>query len=98
MTQMPGQAVRKESFWPTWLGMLINPFYLARKALHREVVGISDQVAGRVLDVGCGQKPYAELFSCEEYVGLELDTPANRKTNPPKPTAKPVTRLKPFLL
>jgi SAM-dependent methyltransferase len=77
---MPGQAVRKEGFRPTWVGMLINPFYLARKALHREVVGISDQVAGRVLDVGCGQKPYAQLFSCEEYVGLELDTPANRKT------------------
>ena len=28
---------------------------------------------GRLLDVGCGSKPYRELFATQVYVGLELD-------------------------
>lgn len=33
---------------------------------------------GRLLDVGCGRKPYRGLFQTNEYVGLEIDTPENR--------------------
>jgi SAM-dependent methyltransferase len=35
-------------------------------------------MAGRMLDVGCGQKPYAHLFRVTEHVGLEIDTPEAR--------------------
>ena len=31
------------------------------------------------MDVGCGKKPYELLFECQEYVGLEIDTPENRE-------------------
>jgi SAM-dependent methyltransferase len=36
-------------------------------------------VYGCVLDVGCGKKPYAHLFDCEKYVGLEIDSSENRR-------------------
>ena len=38
-------------------------------------------VQRRLLDVGCGTKPYQSLFTqVGEYIGLELDTPENRRT------------------
>jgi SAM-dependent methyltransferase len=63
---------------PSALGMLVNPFYFARRALFDEVRAFAGHIRGRVLDVGCGQRPYENLFSADEYVGLELDSPAAR--------------------
>ena len=71
--------VRKEQFYPTWMGMFLNPFYIARRGLFEEIRSLAHLVTGRVLDVGCGQKPYSYLFNCDEYIGLEIDTPENRK-------------------
>ena len=71
--------LRKELFHPTVLSLFVNPFYFARKALWREIRYLSHHVSGRVLDVGCGRKPYEILFNCQEYVGLEIDTPENRE-------------------
>ena len=34
-----------------------------------------------MLDVGCGSRPYENLFRASRYVGLELDTPASRAAN-----------------
>ena len=34
---------------------------------------------GRTLDVGCGSKPYQNLYHSSEYIGLEFDTPENRR-------------------
>lgn len=70
--------VHKEQFYPTWMGMFLNPFYIARRGLFEEIRSLAHLVSGRVLDVGCGQKPYSCLFNCDEYVGLEIDTPENR--------------------
>jgi len=72
-------CLRKELFHPTALSLFVNPFYFARKALCQEIRNLSHHVSGRVLDVGCGRKPYAPLFNCQEYVGLEIDTPENRE-------------------
>ena len=33
---------------------------------------------GKVLDVGCGTKPYESMIPHTEYVGLEFDAPENR--------------------
>jgi SAM-dependent methyltransferase len=57
----------------------LNPFYFARKELRREIGSFAPKMQGRMLDVGCGTKPYRELFSStSDYVGLEIDTPENR--------------------
>lgn len=68
----------KESFRPGLVGLLTNPFYAARKGLYQNISAMAGLVCGRVLDVGCGQKPYEKLFNSSEYIGLELDTPNNR--------------------
>src|SRR5258706_10901579 len=68
-----GQMVRPGAF-----GLLVNPFYFARKGLYEVIRELAGQISGRALDVGCGYKPYEKLFAVTEYVGLELDTPDNR--------------------
>jgi SAM-dependent methyltransferase len=61
--------------------LFINPFYFARQGLFSAVKLLAPEIHGRVLDVGCGTRPYEGLISAREYVGLELDTPENRRTN-----------------
>jgi len=70
---------RKEMFYPSRIGILFNPFYFARKGLVEHLTALAPQVKGKVLDVGCGNKPYMMLYRAQEYVGLELDTPVNRE-------------------
>ena len=65
---------------PGLLGLLVNPFYFARRGLLLAVRDLAPAIHGRVLDVGCGNRPYESLFDSSEYVGLELDTPENRQT------------------
>lgn len=62
-------------------GLLLNPFYFARRGLYQAVRALSGRISGRVLDVGCGTRPYEQLFAATEYVGLELDTPEARARN-----------------
>ncbi len=43
---------------------------------------MAPKMEGHLLDVGCGSKPYRNLFGAEGgYVGLEVDTPESRATN-----------------
>lgn len=66
-------------FNPPWWAVAINPAFLPRRALWSAMVSAAPLASGRLLDIGCGTKPYRSLFAfVSEYVGLELDTPANR--------------------
>jgi SAM-dependent methyltransferase len=65
-------------FKPGLFGMVTNPFYFARTRLLATLDKVAHRAHGRMLDVGCGQKPYAALFRVDEHVGLEIDTPDNR--------------------
>jgi SAM-dependent methyltransferase len=68
----------KQQFFPDTLGLLINPFYFARKGLAKHIKNLAFNIKGKTLDIGCGTKPYAHLYQSTEYVGLEIDTPQNR--------------------
>jgi SAM-dependent methyltransferase len=70
----------KQQYQPDAFGLFVNPFYFARKGLYENISALAGSVTGRILDVGCGQKPYADLFRFSEYIGLELDSPENRRT------------------
>lgn len=72
------QRWRREQFEPTWLGRLVNPFYFARRGLRDGLGEFLPALAGEVLDVGCGRKPYAHLTRATRYVGVDIDTPATR--------------------
>lgn len=73
------RKVKKQAFNPDWLGLFINPFYFARKGLYKNVSELASQIqGGKLLDIGCGTKPYKNLFNVEQYDGLEYDTPEYR--------------------
>ena len=73
------QLFEKEQFYPSLLGLFINPFYFARQGLVENIERFSLFVTGKTLDVGCGSKPYQKLFNVSEYIGLEIDSEHNRK-------------------
>lgn len=72
-----GFAARQ--FNPGFWGIFLNPFYLARRGLRREMEKASPSLTGSLLDVGCGTQPYRNLFRVHSYIGLELDTLVSRK-------------------
>ncbi len=74
------KMVKRQQFNPGLLGVFINPFYFARKGLYKNIKLFANKITGNVLDVGCGNKPYEELFHCNRYVGLEYDNEANRES------------------
>ena len=72
---------KQEQFNPKILGIFINPFYFARKGLHQNVSKLITNLNGKLLDVGCGTKPYENICNVDEYIGLEIDDEGNRQHN-----------------
>lgn len=70
---------RKEQFEPGLLGLLVNPFFFARRGLARELRAVLPELKGEVLDVGCGRMPYRALVLASRYVGVDVDTPVTRE-------------------
>lgn len=69
----------KMHFRPHFL-FVLHPFYFARRNLFKYYKIHSSKLGGDLLDIGCGSKPYKELFNhCKSYVGLEIE--ANKNLN-----------------
>ncbi|WP_119680508.1 class I SAM-dependent methyltransferase [Indioceanicola profundi] len=78
ITRFKSYYVRQQ-FHPTLAGIFLNPFWIARRGLRRSMGENAKALDGRLLDVGCGSKPYRKLFSVSEYVGLEIESPSSRR-------------------
>lgn len=63
----------KENFNPGLIGLFINPFYFSRKGLYKKIKSLATELEGKLLDFGCGSKPYKELFSVKEYIGVDVE-------------------------
>jgi SAM-dependent methyltransferase len=70
---------RRQMFFPGFLGLFVNPFYFARSGLRDAMTEFAPMLSGRLLDVGCGTKPYQPLFDVDAYIGLDIDSEASRK-------------------
>lgn len=70
---------RAQQFDPGFAGLLVNPFFLARRRLWSCMRSLAGELRGRLLDVGCGTKPYRSLFTVNEYVGLDIDSETTRR-------------------
>lgn len=70
---------QRQSFFPTFIGVFVNPFYFARAGLAKAIGQYASELSGRLLDVGCGTKPYQSLFNVDEYLGLDIDSENLRK-------------------
>lgn len=70
--------LQRQSFFPDWLGIFLNPFYFARRGLADAIQVYSQSLRGSLLDVGCGTKPYQSYFAVDRYIGLDLDSEDSR--------------------
>lgn len=70
--------IKAQAFIPSFWGVAVNPFFIARKGLYDAIKPLGHYVTGKTLDIGCGRKPYQHLFCSTEYIGLELDSQENR--------------------
>jgi len=62
----------REQFDPTWLGTFLNYKFLGQREIGRSLRKYANTLSGRLLDFGCGQKPYAHIFAhVDEYIGLD---------------------------
>jgi SAM-dependent methyltransferase len=65
---------KKMNFEPHVL-FLIHPFYFSRRNLFKFYKMYSLKLHGNLLDIGCGNKPYKNLFKhCKSYIGLEVES------------------------
>jgi len=56
-----------------WLGSgWLDPLHIAKRSLRRGIARVAPRLSGRLLDIGCGVKPYRALFpAVTRYVGIE---------------------------
>lgn len=72
----------KQRFFPNFFSVFINPFYLIRRSLLKEIKLFAPELEGSILDFGCGAKPYKELFTqCSNYTGVDLENEAHDHSN-----------------
>lgn len=66
------------NFYPGFIGMLFNPFFFARRELVKHIRLCATEMSGKLLDVGCGRKPYKKLFlNANQYVGMDIENPGH---------------------
>lgn len=70
---------KTNSFFSNSLGgIFYNPFYLVRKELYNGIAQWAPQCRGRLIDLGCGTKPYRHLFTgVDSYTGLDIAESGN---------------------
>jgi len=59
-----------------------NPFYFIRRSLYEKIKQLAPELDGRLLDFGCGSKPYESLFTnATQYIGLDFDSEGHSHAN-----------------
>jgi SAM-dependent methyltransferase len=79
MRQFIINTVKREAFRPGVLGVILNPFYIIRKGLYNAVRETAPSITGRVLDFGCGSKPYEDEFTnTTAYIGVDIEVSGHK--------------------
>lgn len=61
---------------------LSHPLYFMRKGLYNKISQYSNMLSGKLLDFGCGAKPYQSLFeNIETYTGVDYNSDGHSHTN-----------------
>ncbi len=72
---------KKNDFQPGGLAIIFNPFFFARRGLFRHIRDLAPSLKGRLLDVGCGSKPYRNLFTVDSYTGMDIEQSGHSHEN-----------------
>ena len=57
------------------------PAFITRNRLLKNISAYAPELSGRLMDFGCGSKPYKSLFSADEYVGVDFENPGHPHLN-----------------
>jgi SAM-dependent methyltransferase len=52
---------------------LSHPYYFVRHGLKDGIAAYAGQLKGRMMDFGCGSKPYRSFFEVSEYIGVDFE-------------------------
>ena len=65
-----------------WLaGTPFDPLWIAKRSLRRELKRAAVHGLGRLLDIGCGVKPYRAMFpAVTSYLGIERPITLSKST------------------
>jgi len=68
----------KQLFNPDFASIFINPFFFIRKSLYVKIKKYAPFLNGKILDLGCGLKPYEKLFiNSSQYIGVDIENPSH---------------------
>ena len=67
----------QEQFNPSFLSIFYNANYFVKKGVYQGIERYSSTLQGRLLDIGCGNKPYKNLFNVKEYIGIDIENEAH---------------------
>lgn len=77
-----GEALRGANFITRFYSVLTNPSYILRHGLFKTISHIAPQLKGKILDFGCGSKPYESLFiNADQYFGVDVETSGHLHEN-----------------
>jgi SAM-dependent methyltransferase len=63
-----------------WTGVLYSPLYFTRSELYKAIANSAPQFTGKMVDLGCGNKPYLrEFINVEEYIGMDVEQSGNHE-------------------
>lgn len=55
--------------------------YFTRRGLKEGIAFFAGRLQGRMLDFGCGAKPYRSLFQVDEYIGIDYENEGHSHKN-----------------
>ncbi|MFA6158121.1 MAG: class I SAM-dependent methyltransferase [Candidatus Paceibacterota bacterium] len=74
LRELKNRIIEDSFFRPRWHSVLINPYFINRNGLYSAIstfaAGIPKEA--RIIDVGCGLKPYRKLFASGAYTGIDI--------------------------
>ncbi len=68
--------INETRYIPNIKSLWLNSFFLIRKGIYEGIKDFAPEFSGKMLDFGCGEKPYQQLFNVDEYTGVDIDNPA----------------------
>jgi SAM-dependent methyltransferase len=76
------KIISRERFFPSIIGAFFNYNYFCRKQLLNGLKKHFDKVDGKILDFGCGSKPYkSEFKNVNQYIGVDIENSAHEHIN-----------------
>jgi SAM-dependent methyltransferase len=61
--------------------ILFDSSHIIKSSLLKSIKKNSGELKGKLLDFGCGKKPYEKLFKVDEYIGLDILESGHENSN-----------------